>query len=510
MFDKKGMMLGERYELVGFIGKGGMSQVWKARHIHLDKFVAVKLLSKNLLDKEAFVARFKQEAQIASRLNHTNICSVFDFGFTEDNVPYIVMEFLEGESLADILKRIERLPVGASLTVVQQTLAGLSAAHKSGVVHRDIKPGNIFITKEKGGERVAKILDFGISKIVGKEKKDLALTSTGTLLGTAFYLSPEQIMESKGVDHRTDIYAMGAVLYKLVTGRVPYLGENYAEVAVKVVNDPLVDPRKLVEGLHAGVAKVIRKSMEKDTRSRYQSVDQMLADVAELVAVQEEDSIEALYKPGLESLILKPIEQKPPLLGRKGRIAVISVSIAVILCASAAAALLLMSMFGMWKGSGGSAGAVTAKEAAAAGKKEKSAVVVEEKALPVGGKVTVKFNAVPEGLRMIVGDEEISGNVLALDRSTSPVKITLKAEGYASREVTLVPVIDLELDGSLQLLPPGEPFELAAGGKPAGKKGKHGKGKKTTNGTTVTPVGEEKTEKDMDFIRDFPGTKKTP
>jgi len=516
MFDKQGMMLGQRYELHSFIGKGGMSQVWRARHIHLEKNVAVKLLSKNLLDKEAFVARFKQEAQIASRLNHPNICGVTDFGFSEDNVPYLVMEFLEGESLSDILRRIERLPVGAALSIIKQTLAGLKAAHRIGVVHRDIKPGNLFIIKDKAGGRVLKVLDFGISKMVaGGGKKDLGLTSTGTLLGTAFYLSPEQIMESKGVDHKTDIYAVGAVLYKMITGRVPYLGENYAEVAVKVVNDPLIDPRKLVAGLESSVSRIIRKAMEKDTRSRYQTVDQMLADVEKVLEDFQGDTIDALYKPGLESMILKPIEQKPPLLSRKAQIAAIAVSIAVIIGVGLVMATLYFNPFsGKSESNAGTGQASGALEGAAAvknpdtGKEEAKEESGSQDPDGFTGQVTVRFNSVPDGVQIKVGEEVFEGNAISIDKSTDPVKIILQAEGYTNREVTIVPLANLELSGKLEPLPPVTEMEVASAGKKTGKpKGKKG-GKKDTE-TKTQPAAEDakKTSKGMDFIRDYPGKK---
>jgi serine/threonine protein kinase len=513
MFDKQGMMLGQRYEMQSFIGKGGMSQVWKARHIHLEKNVAVKLLSKNLLDKEAFVARFKQEAQIASHLNHPNICGVTDFGFSEDNVPYLVMEFLEGESLSDILRRIERLPVGAALSIIKQTLSGLQAAHRIGVVHRDIKPGNLFITKEKAGGRVLKILDFGISKMVaGSNRKDLGLTSTGTLLGTAFYLSPEQIMESKGVDHKTDIYAVGAVLYKLITGRVPYLGENYAEVAVKVVNDPLVDPRKLVAGLNTSVARIIRKAMEKDTRSRYQSVDQMLADVDKVLEDFQGDTIDALYKPGLESMILQPIEQKPPLLSRKVQIAAISLSAAVIIGVGLVMAALYFNPFAGKtdsKAEQGQAAVLLDKETEPENKQQEEA----QEPNPGGeltGQVTVRFNSVPDNVQIKVGDEVFEGNAVSIDKSTDPVKITLQAEGYMDRKVTIVPLANLELSGKLEPLPVTTEMEVASAAKKTGKhKGKKGGKPKTDTGTKTQPAAEDtkKTSKGMDFIRDYPGKK---
>ncbi|MFH1436583.1 MAG: serine/threonine-protein kinase [Pseudomonadota bacterium] len=505
---EKGEILNQRYELDMFLGKGGSSEVWKAKHIHLDKLVAVKLLKKDLMDNLQFYARFKQEAQIASSLIHENICSVSDFGFAEEGRAFLVMDFLEGESLATVLKRVDRVPVGAALSIIRQVLAGLKAAHEMGVVHRDVKPGNIFIAKKKSGKRVVKLVDFGISKMVSADKKDLGLTTTGTLLGTAFYLSPEQIMETKGVDHRTDLYAAGAVIYKVITGKAPFMGENFGEIAVKIVNDPLVDPRDLVEGLSAPVAKIIKKALEKDARARYESVDEMIKGIDAVYDAFQEDTIDSIYSPNIEQLILKPIERKRFRPGRKFKIAVVAASLVVV----AAAASLLAFRHSNVAGEN-EAGSLKA----GGGKAEKTAAGQSQKGVETGpARVSVTFQSVPEGTRIRLGDMEVEGDSLQVSRSEQPLEVTLLAEGYADKKVSLVPRSNLDVVVTLDPLPqPREPAAAIkttrpqtkkAAAKPAKAAAKPAAEEQAPSKTSLTSeVGQKKIKiGKMDYARDFP------
>jgi len=492
----KDTFLSQRYELLTFLGKGGMSEVWKARHIHLDKLFAVKLLHKNLTEKGEFVARFKQEAQISSKLNHPNICGVSDFGFTEEGTPFIVMEYLEGESLATILKRTERLPIGASLSILRQTVSGLQAAHEISVVHRDIKPGNIFILKDKSGARSVKVLDFGISKMLSGKKGDLGLTTTGTLLGTAFYLSPEQIMESRGVDQRTDLYAAGTVLYKLITGKVPYMGENFGEVAVKVVNDSLMDPRDLVKGLPGSVVKVIRKSMEKDPRLRYQNAEAMVRSIDKVLEDYHGDTIDALYKPGLEDLILQPAPPGTSRYGKKVKIAALSTSLSLVI-----GAIVLFILFTM-NHSGNSADSdASSVSTIAAAQNEKENDRISEAPRPE--KVKIHLGNMPPGSRFKVGDEEFTGDILEMDRSTQSIKIFVYADGFQKKEITLVPISDLDIDASLKPIVEEPPEDKSAAKTKSSKIKKTGA--KKGGSKKPSPDGKKKKSGGMDFAREFPG-----
>ena len=500
---EKGEIINQRYELIMLVGKGGSSEVWKAKHIHLDKLVAVKLLKKDLMDNVQFYARFKQEAQIASSLSHEAICSVSDFGFAEEGRAFLVMDFLEGESLSTVLKRVDRIPVGAALSIVRQVLIGLKAAHEMGVVHRDVKPGNIFIAKKKSGKRVVKLVDFGISKMVAADKKDLGLTTTGTLLGTAFYLSPEQIMETKGVDHRTDLYASGAVLYKVITGKAPFMGENFGEIAVKIVNDPLVDPRDMVEGLSAPVAKIIKKALEKDVRFRYESVDAMIKDIDDVYDAFQEETIDSIYSSNIEHLILKPIERKRIRLGRKFKIAVAGASIVVVI---AAVALLA------FRHSNG-AGEKAADNSNAKGGQVEEAAPKESEIQGEAGpeRVSVTFQSVPEGTRIRIGDVEVAGNNLQVDRSEEPLEVILTAEGYLEKKVTLVPRSNLDVLVAMDLLPQPEKPAVAKTSRPQKKKPAAKpppKEKARVDKTLTSEVGQKKKKiGKMDYARDFPDKK---
>jgi|GEM_PF-2500577 len=493
---EKNTILSQRYELLSFLGRGGMSEVWKARHIHLDKLVAIKLLNRDLLGKQEFQARFKQEAQIASKLNHPNICAVSDFGFTEDGTPFIVMEFLEGESLASVLKRIERLPVGASLLIAKHTMQGLQAAHSIGVVHRDIKPGNIYLVKEKGGTRISKILDFGISKMVSGGKTDLGLTTTGTLLGTAFYLSPEQIMESRTVDHRTDIYACGAVLYKMITGKVPFHGENFGEVAVKVVNDPLIDPRNLVAGLPGNVAKIIKKCMEKEARLRYADAGECLQDIEKALEEFQGDTIEALYKPGIENLILKPIEKKPTRFTRKSKIAFITGLLLMLIGGGVVTGFFAFNGKNTEKSKNSSIHALAQKQNKPAGLNSENIVQVNEN--KETQKVKIKLKSLPVNAIITDGKERYTGDVILLTKSSNPMTLTISAEGFDSKEITVVPLMDMELDATLKMSTTKTEEVI----KPTPQMGLVEKTKAKTQVEKRT--GEEKKKKGkMDFMREF-------
>jgi eukaryotic-like serine/threonine-protein kinase len=260
----------ERYELNHLIARGGMAEVYRARDRLLDRPVALKVLFPELSVDRSFVERFRREAQAAANLSHPNIVPVFDWG--EDGGTYfIVMEFIDGRPLSSILKTAGPLSAERTADVGAHVAAALGYAHKHGVIHRDVKPGNVLITDE--GQ--VKVTDFGIARAINTEE---SLTQTGAVMGTATYFSPEQA-EGIGVDARSDLYSLGVVLFEMVTGRPPFLGDTPVAVASKHVRDHPPAPRELNPSIPPTFEAIILKAMAKDPAHRYATAEELRADL---------------------------------------------------------------------------------------------------------------------------------------------------------------------------------------------------------------------------------------
>jgi beta-lactam-binding protein with PASTA domain/tRNA A-37 threonylcarbamoyl transferase component Bud32 len=268
-------LLGGRYELDGIVGRGGMAEVFRARDIRLDRIVAVKTLRDDLARDQTFQARFRREAQSAASLNHPSIVAVYDTG--EDMVgstpvPYIVMEFVDGRTLRDLLRDDRRLLPERALEITDGVLRALDYSHRNGIVHRDIKPGNVMLTRT--GE--VKVMDFGIARAVSDAQA--TMTQTAQVIGTAQYLSPEQARGER-VDARSDLYSAGCLLYELLTGRPPFTGDSPVAIAYQHVREQPVPPSRVDPEIPGWADAIVLKAMAKDPGDRYQSAGEMRNDI---------------------------------------------------------------------------------------------------------------------------------------------------------------------------------------------------------------------------------------
>jgi serine/threonine-protein kinase len=268
-------LLGGRYELDGVIGRGGMAEVYRARDLRLDRVVAIKTLRSDLARDPTFQARFRREAQSAASLNHPSVIAVYDTGEdTMDNnpVPYIVMEYVEGRTLRDVLRDEQRLPAERALKMTDGILRALDYSHRGGIVHRDIKPANVMLTSS--GE--VKVMDFGIARALADSAA--TMTATAQVIGTAQYLSPEQARGER-VDARSDIYSTGCVLYELLTGRPPFQGDSPVAIAYQHVREEAPPPSHLDPSIPQYADAIVMKALAKDPNYRYQSASEMRADI---------------------------------------------------------------------------------------------------------------------------------------------------------------------------------------------------------------------------------------
>lgn len=279
------MTLSGRYLVTRKIGQGGMGAVYEAKHTAIGGRFAVKVLLDKYAKREAIVARLKQEAQLATSLDHEHIIRVTDFGSTDDGRTFVVMEFLEGESLAERLARETKVSEQQILRLASQAASALAAAHAKGIVHRDIKPENLFLIKRKEQDFV-KIVDFGISKnLRASDEAEEAprLTQTGMVLGTPLYMSPEQARGDEDLDARVDIYALGVIMYEAATGRVPFVGTNYLSVISQVLNDEPKPVRELRAELSDEFEAIVQRAMAKKREDRYPSATALLDDLNALL-----------------------------------------------------------------------------------------------------------------------------------------------------------------------------------------------------------------------------------
>jgi serine/threonine-protein kinase len=307
---KRGDVLLDKYRVEREIGKGGMGVVVCARHIALDDRVAIKLLLPEALRDRDNVARFIREARAARQIRSEHVAQVFDVGTLPTGEYYIIMEHLEGSDLAKVRRKQKVLPTEEVVDYVLQACEALAEAHAKGIVHRDLKPGNLFLTRRADGSPLIKVLDFGVSKLNdhGAVGLDFGRTRTGMVLGTPSYMAPEQITSPRAVDARADIWALGVILYFLITGELPFTSDSLGQVLLSIMNSEPAAPRSIRPDLPEALEAVILRCLEKGPENRYQNVAALVSALEPFAPPGAAASVERISRVLGVSVNVKPVK----------------------------------------------------------------------------------------------------------------------------------------------------------------------------------------------------------
>ncbi len=285
-----GDVLDGKYEITGVLGRGAMGVVYEALHKRLQRKVALKTLRSDIFEHPELVARFEREARAASAIGHANIVQVFDAG--EDPMPYLAMERLYGESLGERLERVGTLETGEAIKLVLQGLEGISAAHRGAIVHRDLKPDNLFITSDDNGKEVVKIMDFGVSKIL--DSSDGRRTQAGLVMGTPFYMSPEQAAGLKDIDHRADLWSLACVLYECISGKTPFLGTNSLQTIALVLGGEFEPLSDVCPDVPTALSSLLNRALDPDVDKRFSSAEEFAEELDALKLEPAKASLESM------------------------------------------------------------------------------------------------------------------------------------------------------------------------------------------------------------------------
>jgi serine/threonine-protein kinase len=469
--DLLGQVVADRYRVLKKMGEGGMGTVYLAEHITIEKKVALKVLLHEYARKADLKERFLQEARAAARIGHENIVDITDFGDSPDGSVFFAMEFLEGSDLSRVIRKGGPIPWGRAKPILLQICRALSAAHAKGIIHRDMKPENIYLIEREGRSDFVKVLDFGIAKMSMEGSGESRLTRTGMIFGTPEYMSPEQAQGNKP-DHRVDIYAVGVIMYEMLTGHVPFKADTFMGILTKHIFEQPIPPTQMNPdvGIPAEVEALVMKALNKERDQRFQSMAEMAAAIAQasgrmtrptgdIAAIEPRIMATASgANPPIERPLARPVGTAGDLgeaaIYGSGRRSLIIVGVVVgLLIAGGVGAFLVL------RGDGnagpktpppkeGSAKVVTPLAPDAAPR-----VVTPPPKVPLRHLVTIRSK--PADAEVFAADGSKLGKTpleLTLDHGTKPVVFTLRLAGYQDRKAEVTPDRD-KIEEDVGLVP---------------------------------------------------------
>lgn len=471
----EGAIVGGKYRLTRLLGSGGMGAVYEARNIHLGKTVAIKVLKPELSDDENTAARFIHEARASAAIGHPNIVDVYDIIFdieSTDSGLLIVMEHLDGQSLAELLDQQGPLDVGHAAYITCQLLSALDAAHDGGLVHRDIKPENLYLVETGQIMPGVRLLDFGISKLVGDGSPVDRLTTSGIVLGTPYFMAPEQASGWTNLDHRIDLWSAGVLLYECTTGQLPFDGPNYNAVIAAILSDGVVPPSVKDENLPAEIDDVVLRALEKDRERRYDDATEMLEALLPFVPERARDLIPGVSGEFSATIDLSTAASTAPIRGqsttparerrrmsetptlvstrtipRSRRTWVIAL---VLLFFVAMGAVAAVSMF--------STGSATTDDGNSS---EPPSNIAEERANTTvtqsgsetdsaSSSVSITLEGVPQDAEVFLDDTRVEGDAVEIPRSREPRQLRIEALGYETWRRQITPMQSSLIEVAMQ------------------------------------------------------------
>jgi tRNA A-37 threonylcarbamoyl transferase component Bud32 len=450
----EGAPLDDKYRVVRHLSTGGMGAVYEVEHRALGKHLAAKMLRPELARRADLLERFRREARAASAIGHEHIIEVTDLGQTAHKVPFLVMELLSGRTLAALLKEEGRLEPGRAVHIARQTVSALGAAHARNIVHRDLKPENIFLIERGGDPDFVKLLDFGIAKLLD-EVDEPELTRAGQVVGTPTYMAPEQARGEKNVDGRADLYAVGAILYRMVTGQRPYTAPSFNALLFAIAQGKLERPRKLAPEVSPHLEAAILRAMQVDPRARFQTAAELDEALDEDDRTRERSAADAAKAGWAARRARASHEEREPssgawlsrtLMGETPRPARISRAISTTTAVVIAVTLALAGA--------GAAGIIMQRHARARAEAELAREAAEAHARAEAAEARMMMSLTvavdPASARLSVDGARVAGPVLRLHRDGARHLLHVEADGYAPEDAPFLAAGDQTLTVSLR------------------------------------------------------------